>query len=805
MSTPTSAAAPLDNQPHMNSPLPADTHPTDSQTHDTNHLDSTPQQQTVRFSSKNQEIEPDESLQHAATLTNSESPRETLSPKAKEELQNLAITLQKSRLQQQRMANFAFDPVSLPASRAASRDASPVHSPQYPRSRSGTPSPRPSPPVTDVNSPPLTPSESGPRSTEGDPGKGRGKCRPDAAIMTPQTSHPHSSLAPISPGVMLDETKYPSSATSRPSSSSEPISTRPTSLSEGPDATEGKSKHVARFTLGSPADSPYVSKESSPVGTPRNEIPFINAPAFSHQPLAPPGDANDPYARNKREPQNLRKLEDRFLFSGKSDRRRSGLGGSGSLPYSRSGTDLKLSDKRGSGFFKKDDLGGLERPHGSMAELKRFFRLGNKNKRAHSPAPSFRSSRSGTRTPPHQLAPSSVPFADDHGLESKYGKFGKVLGSGAGGSVRVLKRQTDGVTFAVKQFRDRHSWETAREYSKKVTAEFCIGSTLHHGNIIETLDIIHEKGHWYEVMEYAPYDLFAAVMTGKMTREEVTCTFLQITNGVTYLHSMGLAHRDLKLDNVVVNEHGIMKLIDFGSASVFRYPFENEIVLATGIVGSDPYLAPEVYDQKHYDPQSVDIWSLAIIYCCMTLRRFPWKMPRLTDHSYKLFVAPPSPGTPIVDPLLRPPPSEQTPSRSTGDLSTREIAPSAPASRQNSNENSKQQKNEPKSEPVSRTEGSQPSSNTSKSRHEQSNSKSEVIKGPWRLMRLLPRESRHVIAGMLRVDPKKRMKLAEVLQDPWIAGAAVCRQDEDGKVYRASGHVHTLEPGTGAVAVPSKR
>ena len=148
--------------------------------------------------------------------------------------------------------------------------------------------------------------------------------------------------------------------------------------------------------------------------------------------------------------------------------------------------------------------------------------------------------------------------------------------------MRLLKRSSDGVTFAVKEFRDRHPYETEKEYGKKVTAEFCIGSTLHHGNIIETLDIIHEKGKWYEVMEYAPYDLFAAVMTGKMTREEVTCSFLQIVSGVTYLHSMGLAHRDLKLDNVVVNDRGIMKLIDFGSATVFRYPFENDIVLAQG-------------------------------------------------------------------------------------------------------------------------------------------------------------------------------------------------------------------------------
>lgn len=60
----------------------------------------------------------------------------------------------------------------------------------------------------------------------------------------------------------------------------------------------------------------------------------------------------------------------------------------------------------------------------------------------------------------------------------------KVLGFGAGGSDRLMKRSTDGVTFAVKQFRDRYSYETEPEYAKRVTAEFFIGSTLDHGDII---------------------------------------------------------------------------------------------------------------------------------------------------------------------------------------------------------------------------------------------------------------------------------------------------------------------------------
>jgi serine/threonine protein kinase len=238
-----------------------------------------------------------------------------------------------------------------------------------------------------------------------------------------------------------------------------------------------------------------------------------------------------------------------------------------------------------------------------MSELKRFFKLGHKNKekRGASPAPSVKAEKpskpkraAGYMTPPRGGSQTSlsVPFADDHGLENKYGKFGKVLGSGAGGSVRLMKRQSDGVTFAVKQFRARHSYESEKDYNKKVTAEFCIGSTLHHGNIIETMDLVNEKGNYYVVMEYAPFDLFAIVMTGKMSREEVSCCTLQILNGVTYLHNMGLAHRDLKLDNVVVNEHGIMKIIDFGSATVFRYPFENDIVLASGKCSSSPSWTP---------------------------------------------------------------------------------------------------------------------------------------------------------------------------------------------------------------------
>jgi len=139
-------------------------------------------------------------------------------------------------------------------------------------------------------------------------------------------------------------------------------------------------------------------------------------------------------------------------------------------------------------------------------------------------------------------------------------------------------------------------------------------------------------------MEYAPYDLFSVVMSGKMCRPEIYCVFKQICDGVEYLHEMGLAHRDLKLDNCVMTTNNVVKLIDFGTATVFHYPGKAQLK-ATGVVGSDPYLAPEVITQENYDPRKTDVWSVAIIFMCMLLRRFPWKIPDAkADPSFRAFV-----------------------------------------------------------------------------------------------------------------------------------------------------------------------
>lgn len=256
------------------------------------------------------------------------------------------------------------------------------------------------------------------------------------------------------------------------------------------------------------------------------------------------------------------------------------------------------------------------------------------------------------------------------------------------------------------------------------------------------------------------------------------------------------------------------------------------MVISTGIVGSDPYLAPEVYDEKRYDPRPTDIWSLAIIFCCMTLRRFPWKQPRISDNSYKLFISTPTPGTPVPDAdskRSRPKSSSDLPSAANDQKRAAfpEAGPSSTGGEpaQENGKPSSQKKKQPKSEPVSHEQtpaSAEPPKEPPKSKQASATTskeapplppgsappagqRQEVIKGPWRLLRILPRESRYIIGLMLKVNPRDRATLDEILADEWLKNIRHCRQEVSGQVISAPGHDHVLEPPSMAsVPVASK-
>ncbi|KAF9975364.1 serine/threonine-protein kinase HAL4/sat4 [Actinomortierella ambigua] len=220
-------------------------------------------------------------------------------------------------------------------------------------------------------------------------------------------------------------------------------------------------------------------------------------------------------------------------------------------------------------------------------------------------ASSFSSDRSDT----------PVRIKADCSLLKKYGMCDKGnIGVGATAVVRLAHKLSEDdpeKLFAVKEFRKRRKNESEKEYVKKLTSEFCISSTLHHENVVETVDLVQdEQQHWCEVMEYCcGGDLYNIIKASHMTRIEIDCCFKQMINGVAYLHSMGVAHRDIKPENLLMDGQGRLKITDFGVSDVFRMCWENKPHLSKGLCGSEPYIAPEEFVNKEYDARRVDIWA----------------------------------------------------------------------------------------------------------------------------------------------------------------------------------------------------
>lgn len=93
--------------------------------------------------------------------------------------------------------------------------------------------------------------------------------------------------------------------------------------------------------------------------------------------------------------------------------------------------------------------------------------------------------------------------------------------------------------------------------------------------------------------------------------------FAQITQGVQFLHQHGVAHRDISLENVLLDDKHVAKLCDFGLSAFFSVDHTGKRA-AVGRVGKGYYMAPEVVaDDAEYDPVLADIWSLGILFFIM--------------------------------------------------------------------------------------------------------------------------------------------------------------------------------------------
>ena len=226
-------------------------------------------------------------------------------------------------------------------------------------------------------------------------------------------------------------------------------------------------------------------------------------------------------------------------------------------------------------------------------------------------------------------------------LVEKYGKCQEIVGHGAFGIVRVAhktdpKEPKKEQLFAVKEFHKRPG-ESPKKYQKRLTSEFCLSSSMQHPNVIQTLDLLQDdKGDYCEVMEFCSGgDLYTLILAaGTLEVLEADCYMKQLMRGVEYMHEMGVAHRDLKPENLLLTTHGALKITDFGNGECFRMAWEKEAHMTAGLCGSQPYIAPEEYVDKEFDPRAVDVWACGVIYMAMRTGRHLWRVARKGEDEF---------------------------------------------------------------------------------------------------------------------------------------------------------------------------
>ncbi|WDK23475.1 hypothetical protein CGRA01v4_14767 [Colletotrichum graminicola] len=240
------------------------------------------------------------------------------------------------------------------------------------------------------------------------------------------------------------------------------------------------------------------------------------------------------------------------------------------------------------------------------------------------------------------------------------GRHGKHLGKGATSKVTMMCRKgCPNELYAVKEFRARRKKETEDEYVKKIKSEFSIAKSLHHPNIVETVRLCTDHGRWNHVMEYCSEgDLYGLIakryLTDPARQSDRLCLFKQLIQGVNYLHSNGIAHRDIKLENLLITKDSKLKITDFGVSEVFtgHHPGFREAggqcgkgmcdeirLCKPGMCGSEPYTAPEVIlKQDEYDPRGLDVWSSAVVMIYLTFGGNIWKRADTSHEGYRLLL-----------------------------------------------------------------------------------------------------------------------------------------------------------------------
>lgn len=196
----------------------------------------------------------------------------------------------------------------------------------------------------------------------------------------------------------------------------------------------------------------------------------------------------------------------------------------------------------------------------------------------------------------------------------------KDIGSGNFGVARLMRDKRSRELVAIKYI------ERGRKIDENVLREVINHRSLRHPNIVRFKEVCLTNTHLAIIMEYAAGgELFERICNaGRFSEDEARFFFQQLISGVSYCHIMQICHRDLKLENVLLDGSPAprLKICDFGyskSGLLHSQP--------KSTVGTPAYIAPEVLSRKEYDGKTADVWSCGVTLYVMLVGAYPFEDP----------------------------------------------------------------------------------------------------------------------------------------------------------------------------------
>ena len=176
------------------------------------------------------------------------------------------------------------------------------------------------------------------------------------------------------------------------------------------------------------------------------------------------------------------------------------------------------------------------------------------------------------------------------------------------------------------------------KFVKKFQREAISASSLNHPNIVELYDVGEDNGEYFIVMEYVEGKTLKSLVKkrGALTLAEVVDIMLQLTSAIAHAHDSYIIHRDIKPQNVLILDNGMVKITDFGIATALN---NHELTETNSIMGSVHYLPPEQANGNGATVKS-DIYSLGILMFELLTGRVPFKGDNAVEIAIKQMKTP---------------------------------------------------------------------------------------------------------------------------------------------------------------------